>query len=75
VKLSVVVEDTRLLVRVRDDGPAAGHPAPPNEEGHGLVGMRERAALYGGHVSAGPAPGGGWSVTATLDLTPEGGAR
>nr|WP_256255624.1 histidine kinase [Streptomyces sp. MUSC 14] len=75
VKLSVVVEDTRLLVRVRDDGPVAGHPAPPNEEGHGLVGMRERAALYGGHISAGPAPGGGWAVTATLDLTPEGGAR
>ncbi|MBX7548012.1 histidine kinase [Streptomyces sp. NPDC004232] len=75
VTLSVVVEDTRLLVRVRDDGPAAGHPAPPNEEGHGLVGMRERAALYGGHVSAGPAPGGGWAVAATLDLTPERGDR
>lgn len=74
VKLSVVVEDTRLIIRVRDNGPA-GHPGPPSEEGHGLVGMRERAALYGGHVSAGPAAGGGWEVEATLDLTPQGGAR
>jgi signal transduction histidine kinase len=74
VRLSVVVEDTRLVIRVRDNG-TAGHPGPPSEEGHGLVGMRERAALYGGHVSAGPAPGGGWDVEATLDLTPQGGAR
>ncbi|MFB7506939.1 sensor histidine kinase [Streptomyces broussonetiae] len=75
VKLSVVVEGTRLTVRVRDNGPVAGQPGPPNEEGHGLVGMRERAALYGGRVSAGPAPGGGWDVEATLDLTPRGGVR
>ncbi|AYN43999.1 sensor histidine kinase [Streptomyces dangxiongensis] len=74
VNLSVVVEDTRLVIRVRDDGPA-GRPGPPNEEGHGLVGMRERAALYGGNVSAGPAAGGGWTVEATLDLTPRAGAR
>ncbi|MFF1403844.1 sensor histidine kinase [Streptomyces sp. NPDC058294] len=74
VNLSVVVEDTRLVIRVRDDGPA-GRPGPPNEEGHGLVGMRERAALYGGDVSAGPAAGGGWTVQATLDLTPQAGAR
>lgn len=75
VKLSVIVEDVRLVIRVRDDGPA-GRPGPWNEEGHGLVGMRERAALYGGDVSAGPAAGGGWMVEATLDLTPQaGGAR
>ncbi|MFI2200220.1 sensor histidine kinase [Streptomyces sp. NPDC020192] len=76
VNLSVVVEDTRLIIRVRDNGSGpAGHPEPRNEEGHGLVGMRERAALYGGHVSAGPAAGGGWAVEAVLDLTPQGGAR
>ncbi|KOV67654.1 sensor histidine kinase [Streptomyces sp. MMG1121] len=73
VNLSVVVEDARLIIRVRDNG-AAARSGPQNEEGHGLVGMRERAALYGGHVSAGPAPGGGWAVEATLDLAPEGGA-
>nr|WP_162948206.1 sensor histidine kinase [Streptomyces europaeiscabiei] len=72
VRLAILVEDSRLSIRVQDTGPAT--PAgPPNEEGHGLVGMRERAALYGGTVSAGPAGGGGWSVEAVLDLTPQGG--
>ncbi|MBP5942273.1 sensor histidine kinase [Streptomyces sp. LBUM 1476] len=74
VKLSLIVEDTRLVMRVRDDGPA-GRPGPRDEEGHGLVGMRERAALYGGDVSAGPAHGGGWLVEATLHLAPRAGAR
>jgi signal transduction histidine kinase len=74
VKLSVIVEDARLVVLVRDNGPA-GHPGPWNAEGHGLVGMRERAALYGGNVSAGPASGGGWVVEATLDLPRQAGAR
>jgi signal transduction histidine kinase len=74
VHLAILVEDSRLTIRVHDTGPAAAS-GPPNEEGHGLVGMRERAALYGGTVSAGPARGGGWSVEAVLDLTPQGGAR
>ncbi|MEU6771784.1 histidine kinase [Streptomyces sp. NPDC046759] len=74
--LAIVVEDTRLTITVRDSGsPApADRPGTANEEGHGLVGMRERAALYGGHVSAGPA-GPGWTVRVTLDLAPRGGAR
>ncbi|MEU3842720.1 histidine kinase [Streptomyces sp. NPDC028635] len=74
--LAVVVEDTRLTVTVQDSGPPApdGRPRTVNEEGHGLVGMRERAALYGGHVSASPA-GAGWTVRADLDLTPQDGAR
>lgn len=74
VTLSVIVEDDRLVIRVQDNG-RAGRPGPWNEEGHGLVGMRERAALYGGDISAGPATGGGWTVRATLDLTPQAGAR
>ncbi|MFJ9293662.1 sensor histidine kinase [Streptomyces asoensis] len=73
VRLAIVEKDARLTVRVQDTGPAAPS-GRPNEEGHGLVGMRERAALYGGTVSAGPA-GGGWSVEAVLDLAPQGGAR
>ncbi|MFA3842887.1 sensor histidine kinase [Streptomyces aureus] len=74
VKLSVIVEDARLVVLVRDNGPA-GRLGPWNAEGHGLVGMRERAALYGGNVSSGPAAGGGWTVEATLDLPRQAGAQ
>ncbi|MER5688615.1 sensor histidine kinase [Streptomyces sp. NPDC002205] len=74
VHLAILVEDSRLNIRVQDTGPAAPS-GPPNEEGHGLVGMRERAALYGGTVSAGPTGGGGWSVEAVLDLTSQGGDR
>ncbi|WTS37371.1 histidine kinase [Streptomyces sp. NBC_00081] len=73
--LAIVVENTRLTITVQDSGPAApaGRRGPANEEGHGLVGMRERVALYRGHVSAGPA-GAGWTVRAALDLAPQGGA-
>ncbi|MBE8477348.1 sensor histidine kinase [Streptomyces justiciae] len=75
VNLSIAVEDTRLEIRVQDTGAPGGPATPRNEEGHGLVGMRERAALYGGIVSAGPSGEGGWSVEVTLDLTPQGGDR
>jgi len=34
--------------------------------GHGTVGMRERVGLYGGTVTSGPAPGGGWRVEARI---------
>ncbi|MER5640606.1 histidine kinase [Kitasatospora sp. NPDC002227] len=68
--VSLSSEGARLRVLVRDSGPPAGGaaPAPPDREGHGLSGIRERAALYGGTVTAGPAPGGGWTVEAVLDL-------
>ena len=76
VTLTIAAEGTRATVRVQDSGPpraeGPGTP-PPDGEGHGLVGMRERAALYAGTVTAGPAPGGGWTVTAALDLTPRDG--
>lgn len=53
-----------LVIRVEDDGRAAKHP--PAGGGHGLVGMRERAALFGGSLDAGPAADGGWTVAARL---------
>jgi signal transduction histidine kinase len=70
--VTLTVEGSRLRVRVQDTGPPDGtaQPGPSYEEGHGLAGMKERAALYGGNVTAGPAPGGGWTVEAGLDLTP-----
>jgi signal transduction histidine kinase len=63
-------------VRVTDTGPGAGtRPARPGRlarpaarpaDGQGLHGMRERAALYEGTLSAGPSPSGGWRVEAHL---------
>ncbi|MDQ0312739.1 signal transduction histidine kinase [Kitasatospora herbaricolor] len=70
-ELQVAVQARTVLIRVQDSGPPDGPgAAPPNEEGHGLAGMRERAALYGGTVLSGPAAGGGWTVEALLSLTP-----
>ncbi|GGV15089.1 two-component sensor histidine kinase [Streptomyces litmocidini] len=55
-----------LLVEIADDG--RGTPCAEPGGGYGLVGMRERAALLGGSLSAGPRPGGGFHVTALLPL-------
>ena len=55
----------RLTVRITDDGqPAPAGGGVPG--GHGLLGMRERAELYGGTLTAGPRPEGGFEVTLTL---------
>jgi signal transduction histidine kinase len=51
-------------VRVHDDG--RGAAAADDGRGHGLAGMRERAAVYGGSVSAKPCPGGGFEVVARI---------
>jgi len=57
-------------LEVADDGSA---PAIATETGgRGLLGMRERAELLGGSLSAGPAPGGGFAVTAVIPSAPGG---
>jgi signal transduction histidine kinase len=48
------------------DSGGDGSPAEPVNGGHGLAGMRERATLLGGVVTAGPAPDGGFRVRANL---------
>ena len=49
------------------DGP--GNPAPPAlTGGQGLAGMRERVAVFGGDLRAGPRPGGGFTVCARLPI-------
>jgi signal transduction histidine kinase len=68
--VSVDYRDGDLLVEVADAGPGAS--APPAADpggpgaGRGLLGLRERAELYGGELEAGPRPGGGWLVWARI---------
>jgi signal transduction histidine kinase len=57
----------RVEVEVSDDGRAAAL-TPEAAGGHGLVGMRERAALLGGTLEAGRRPGGGYRVLARLPI-------
>jgi signal transduction histidine kinase len=59
----------RVEIEITDDG-AGGPPAAGGEQeraGHGIAGMRERVAIYGGVLHAGPRPGGGWRVYARFE--------
>jgi signal transduction histidine kinase len=53
-----------LTVRVVDNG--ARRPGKPSRSAHGLRGMRERVELYGGVLTAGPKPAGGFAVVARI---------
>ncbi|MFJ9250810.1 sensor histidine kinase [Streptomyces sp. NPDC101776] len=55
-----------VRVNVENSAGAVGRPVPLLPSGRGLIGMRERTALYGGRVHAGPTPDGGYRVAATL---------
>jgi signal transduction histidine kinase len=67
VDVEIAYRDQGLDLRIRDYGPGVldGNAV----ESHGLMGMRERAALAGGTFSSGPAEGGGFEVEATLPVT------
>jgi signal transduction histidine kinase len=71
VDVTVQYRPGSLAVEVRDDGRGlAARPlnggADDEGAGHGLVGMRERVEMWGGDLSVGPRPGGGYRVAATL---------
>jgi signal transduction histidine kinase len=64
-EVSVRYTEHAVQLEIRDYGPG---PQSANLAGHGLLGMRERAAMIGGSLHAGPAPGGGFLVTADLPI-------
>ncbi|MCO5951716.1 histidine kinase [Microbacterium yannicii] len=75
VALSVEVDAAAVRVLVRNGPPdpaqppaAPAPPASPATRGHGLLGMRERAALVGGELIAARDADGGWTVRALLPL-------
>ena len=67
---AVAIDYGAELIRlaVRDDGRLAGSSDPPAEAGNGLLGMRERVAVYGGSLTAGTRPEGGFELVATIPL-------
>jgi signal transduction histidine kinase len=75
VQVLLEFDDPDVTVQVSDDGRvsvlATGSPTPTKMSpalgsGHGLSGMAERAAAFGGSLEAGPLSGGGWRISATL---------
>ena len=67
VDIRLVAREDGLEIAVADDGPSPAPGSMPDAgAGHGIAGMRERAAVHHGEVKAGPRPGGGWLVRAWL---------
>jgi signal transduction histidine kinase len=65
VRVELAYAPSSLVIKVLNDscGP------PGDGTGHGIIGMRERAVMLGGHLDAGPTDGGGFLVTAVLPDT------
>jgi len=63
--VALIYGDGVLELEVADNGHGVG---TSNGSGHGLAGMRERVALYGGQLESGPGPKGGYVVRARLPV-------
>jgi signal transduction histidine kinase len=63
-QVTISYADASLELEILDDGSGTG----AGGGGRGLVGLRERAALLGGELYAGPRPSGGFGVRATMPL-------
>jgi signal transduction histidine kinase len=57
-----------LTLEVTDDGRGAATSLSGVGTGHGLIGMRERVEIYGGHFASGPRRGGGYAVRVVLPI-------
>ena len=67
-RVTVAYEPDRVVIEVSDNGRGAAMQSDSNgwQEGHGLAGMRERAVAVDGELDAGPQPGRGFRVRASL---------
>jgi signal transduction histidine kinase len=66
-EVTIGYERDTVMIEVTDNGTGQHGSGSPGG-GHGLAGMRERAAAFGGELTAGPRPGGGFTVRARLPL-------
>ncbi|HTT49897.1 MAG TPA: sensor histidine kinase [Streptosporangiaceae bacterium] len=73
VRVEVAYFPSSVVIKVRNgldgDAPAVSGNGSPAAAGHGIIGMRERAAMLGGQLEAGPTDEGGFLVTAVLPDT------
>jgi signal transduction histidine kinase len=68
-EVGIRYEPGSIAIEVVDNGRAEAGQVSRNG-GHGLIGMRERIALYGGELQFGPRPAGGFRVRALLPVEP-----
>jgi signal transduction histidine kinase len=66
VRVTLGYHPDEVTITVSDEGPGT---TPSETPGHGLIGMRERVALFGGHLTAGPRSQGGFTVRVDLPVT------
>jgi len=72
-QVTICYRDHEVTVEVTDDGRGVGAVAGDGRKGtgHGLIGMSERVAAFGGDLEVGPRPGGGFRVAARLPVAAE----